>query len=112
DPAVYGFFPRSGDAVLFDLGALDGLSNRELLRVRMALVSHTHIDHFIGFDRLLRVNIPHGRMIEICGPPGIIRNVKGKLDGYLWNLLEPDQLRFTVHEIDREGGVRSVLLAS
>ena len=112
DPAVYGFFPKTGAAVLFDLGYLDDLANKDLLKVRLALVSHTHIDHFIGFDRLLRVNIPHFRPVELVGPPGLIANVEGKLKGYLWNLVEPDQIRFTVHEVDRAGSVKSAHLVN
>ena len=112
DPAVYGFFPRTGDALLFDCGMLGNLPNKDLLRVNLVLVSHTHIDHFIGFDRWLRVNVPHGRLLQICGPKGITRNVAGKLQGYTWNLLEPDQLRFRVFEIDNCGAVERSLLSS
>jgi len=112
DPAVYCFCPRTGDAVLFDLGTLDALPHRDLLKVRQAFVSHTHIDHFIGFDRLLRVNVPHFRHLEIAGPTGIIENVIGKLRGYCWNLLGPKQLQFTVHEISAEGSCKSVTISS
>ncbi len=112
DPAIFGFFPRTGDGILLDLGHIDSLSNKDLLKVRTVLISHTHIDHFIGFDRLLRVNIPHGREIEIYGPPGIIGNVQGKLRGYLWNLLEPDQLRFTVHELSKSGDILTARLTN
>ncbi len=112
DPSVFTFFNQTGDALLFDLGSLDALTNRELLKVRHALVSHTHIDHFIGFDRWLRVNIPHGRDLEISGPTGIIENVRGKLLGYTWNLLEADQIKFRVHEIDTLGRVKTALLSN
>lgn len=112
DPAVLSFFNQTGDSVLFDLGSLDALTNRDLLKVRHAFVSHTHIDHFIGFDRWLRVNIPHGRELEVSGPTGIIANVRGKLQGYLWNLLVDDQVRFTVHELDRDGAVKTAVLSN
>lgn len=112
DPAVYAFFQTTGDAILFDLGQLDALANRDLLKVRTVCVSHTHIDHFIGFDRWLRVNIPHGRQLELCGPSGLLANVLGKLAGYCWNLLEPDQLRFVVHELSADGEVSSFRLCN
>jgi ribonuclease Z len=110
DPAIHVFFPKTGDALLFDLGSLESLANRDLLKVRAAFVSHTHIDHFIGFDRWLRVNIPHFRQLELGGPPGLLANVRGKLAGYCWNLLEADQLRFVVHELGPDGQTTSSLL--
>ena len=100
DPAVYCFFPVTGKAVQFDLGCLNQLSNKKILKIDLVLVSHTHIDHFIGFHRLLRVNIPHRRLITIAGPQGMIAQVSAKLKGYTWNLLEPQQLRFQVYEFD------------
>lgn len=112
DPAVFVYLPQSGEGVLFDAGEIDRLSTRELLKVRTICISHTHVDHFIGFDRLLRVNIPHFRMIEVVGPSGIINNILGKLASYAWNLLEPDQINFMVHEVERSGAVRSVKITN
>ncbi len=105
DPAVYGFLPKSGEAIVFDLGDISSLGVKELLKIRAALVSHTHIDHFIGFDTLLRANIPHFRMVDICGPDGIVQNVVGKIKGYTWNLLDDDQVGFRVIEISKTGEV-------
>lgn len=103
DPAVFGYLPRIGKGWLFDLGSIDKLSNKDALRVSHVAISHTHIDHFIGFDRLVRVNIPHFRRLTLFGPAGLARNVQAKLRGYTWNLLQPEQLRFTIHEISRPG---------
>ncbi len=103
DPAVYGFSPKTGDALLFDLGTVDNLTHKDLLRVRLAMVTHAHVDHFIGFDRWLRVNIPHRRSLELCGPRDFHRNVLGKLNGYTWNLIDVGQLQFIIHEVDDHG---------
>lgn len=105
DSGTYFFFPNIGRAVLFDMGVLEALSNRELLRVRHVYISHTHIDHFIGFDRLLRVNIPHRNLLTLTGPQGFVGNVEAKLKSYTWNLLEPGQLRFVVRELHKDGKV-------
>lgn len=99
DPLVYGFNHRTGETFLFDLGGLERLARKKLLKVSKIFVSHTHIDHFVGFDRLLRINVPHRRVLEFCGPPGIVANIQGKLAGYAWNLLEHHQIRFVIHEL-------------
>jgi ribonuclease Z len=106
DPAVYAQLQQTGEAILFDLGTLDGVSNRELLKAKTALVSHAHLDHFCGFDKWLRVHVPYGCDLLLAGPPGFARNVQGKLRGYLWNLLDPGQLRFTVYEVYPDGALR------
>ncbi|MGE0171243.1 MAG: hypothetical protein AB7T49_00580 [Oligoflexales bacterium] len=100
DPAVYLFNPRMAESLLFDLGSLDAFSHRKLLKVRNVFVSHTHVDHFIGFDRLLRINIPHRREVRLFGPKGFIDQVYHKIKAYTWNLLEPGQISFEVVEID------------
>jgi ribonuclease Z len=107
---VYCLSQRSGEALLLDLGDLGNLGNKEILKVRRVAVSHTHLDHFIGFDRLLRVNVPHFKPLELCGPPGLSRNVQGKMQGYCWNLLEPGQIRILIHEIDQDGHVTSTMI--
>jgi len=55
DPALYIETLFEKHAVLFDLGDLSNLPPRKIHRLEHVFVSHTHIDHFIGFDRVLRV---------------------------------------------------------
>ncbi len=88
DPVVYLEFLRERRAFLFDLGDLRSLTNRALLKVSHVFVSHTHVDHFIGFDHLLRIGLGRQKKIVLFGPEGIIGNVDGKLRGYTWNLVE------------------------
>ena len=57
DPALYVAFRYQRRALLFDLGTIDSLSLRELHKISDVFVSHTHIDHFIGFDHLLRLSL-------------------------------------------------------
>src|SRR5207247_454355 len=69
------------------------------LQVTPVFVSHTHIDHFIGFDHLLRMFLARDLRLDLFGPPGIIANVRGKLAGYTWNLVDGYPFVLTVHEV-------------
>jgi ribonuclease Z len=86
DPALFVELLHRRDAVLFDLGDLSPLSARDLLRVETVCISHMHIDHFIGFDALLRVNVGREKLIRMIGPAGLIAAVGHKLHGYTWDL--------------------------
>ena len=88
DPGLFVEVRWSKRALLFDLGRNDALSPARLLRAQDIFISHTHMDHFIGFDTLLRVALGRGTTLRIHGPPGLISNVQGKLQGYTWNLVD------------------------
>lgn len=88
DPGLFVPFHFERRALLFDLGDLSSLTSRELLSVTHAFVSHTHMDHFIGFDALLRVFLGRGRTLHLYGPQGFFDRVEGRLAGYTWNLVE------------------------
>lgn len=96
DPVLYIDFLFERRALLFDLGELARLSPRKLLRVSHCFVSHTHLDHFIGFDRLLRICLGRDRTVHLFGPPGFIERVRHRLAGYTWNLVENYRTDFTV----------------
>jgi ribonuclease Z len=104
DPALYVECMFERWALLFDLGDQHALSARKLLRIRYVFVSHTHIDHFIGFDQLLRILIGRDQTVRLFGPSGILATVEHKLAGYAWNLVEryATDLVFAVTEIRSE----------
>jgi len=110
DPGLYVSQRWQGRALLFDLGRIDRIPPGDLLRVTHVFISHTHIDHFIGFDHLLRVFLARDAQLEIFGPPGIITNVRGKLAGYTWNLVDGYQFAITVHEVGVDQRMRWVRL--
>ena len=87
DPGVFVDFRYGRRALLFELGDLTPLSSRELMRVSHAFVSHTHMDHFAGFDRLLRVCLHRPGPLHLVGPEGFINQVEHRLRSYTWNLL-------------------------
>ena len=76
DPGVYVEIRWSRRALLFDLGQNDALEPTRLLRATDIFISHTHMDHFIGFDAVLRVALGRGKTLRLFGPPGLIDNVQ------------------------------------
>ncbi|QWG20567.1 ribonuclease Z [Bradyrhizobium sediminis] len=108
DPALYLETLFEKRAILFDLGDIALLPPRKILRLEHVLVSHAHVDHFIGFDRLLRVLVGRDKQIHLYGPNGFADRVHHKLQAYLWNLVDRGQhdLVFVVTEIDASLGTR------
>ncbi len=100
DPLVYVNFVYEKRALLFDLGDFQSLTNRQINRLTHVFVTHMHIDHFIGFDRLLRVRLSCPDPLSLVGPPGILEAVKAKLSGYTWNLIEDYPCEIVVMETD------------
>jgi ribonuclease Z len=102
DPALYIETLFEKHAVLFDLGDLSSLPPRKIHRLEHVFVSHTHIDHFIGFDRLLRVLTGRQKTLNLYGPTDFIEQVQHKLCAYRWNLVDryAFDLVFVVTEID------------
>jgi len=98
DPGLYVEIRWARRALLFDLGDNTALSPTRLLRAMDAFVSHTHMDHFIGFDRLLRIALGRGKTLRLYGPPGLIANIDGKLRGYTWNLVDGYPLTIEARE--------------
>lgn len=88
DPALYLDLRYRREALLFDLGDIQCLPPRMILKIDHIFVTHTHMDHFIGFDHLLRVCLGREKHLALFGPPGFIGNVEGKLKAYTWNLVE------------------------
>jgi ribonuclease Z len=88
DPALFVEFAHQREAVLLDCGDLSALSARDLLRIGTLAVSHMHMDHLIGFDALLRINVGRDARIDLFGPEGFADRVGHKLQGYTWDLAD------------------------
>ena len=110
DPGVYLDFLFARRAILFDLGDLAPLGARKLLRISDVCISHTPIDHFIGFDAMLRIMLGRDKEVNLFGPPGILRQVESRLASYSWNLIEsyPTVFTLSVTELHPDGtGLRA-----
>jgi ribonuclease Z len=88
DPGLFIPFLFEKRALLFDLGELNSLSSKDMLKVTHIFVTHTHMDHFIGFDSILRIFLGREKELHLFGPPEFFKNVEGKLAGYTWNLVD------------------------
>jgi len=100
DPGVWIDIPDEGRAVLLDLPSIAHLPARKLLRLSHAVVTHTHMDHFVGFDQLLRVTLRRDGPLAITGPPGFLASVRGRIGAYSWNLIERYPVHLQVQEVD------------
>ncbi|SHI70833.1 ribonuclease Z [Roseomonas rosea] len=105
DPGVYVEALHLPDAVLLDCGDLSSLSPRHLLRVGLVAVSHAHMDHWAGFDRLLRLLIGREKRLRLVGPAGFAQRLFHRLQAYTWNLANriPADLSFEVTEVQAAG---------
>jgi ribonuclease Z len=97
DPVLFIPFLLEKRAVLFDLGNIHMLSAKDILKISHVFITHTHIDHFYGFDRLLRLFLGREKTIYMYGPAGFMENVEGKLKAYSWNLVDSFSHQFGLH---------------
>jgi ribonuclease Z len=105
DPGLYVDVRDERRALLFDLGDIGVLPPRKLLRVSHVFVSHTHVDHFVGFDQLLRIVLGRKKEIALLGGPGFVAQVEHKLRAYTWNVVQryTVELVLDVREVGTDG---------
>jgi ribonuclease Z len=97
DPGLFIPFLFQRRALLFDLGDLSRLSARDLLKISHIFVTHAHMDHFIGFDQLLRLLLGRDKEVHLFGPSGFLEKVEAKLGAYTWNLVEEYENTLVIH---------------
>ncbi|TMH65790.1 MAG: ribonuclease Z [Betaproteobacteria bacterium] len=113
DPGLYVDFRDERRALLFDLGDITVLPPRKLMRVSHVFVTHTHMDHFAGFDHLLRVVLGRKAGLMLFGGPDFVAQVEHKLHAYTWNVVHRyDELVLDVCEIGTDGRGRRARFSS
>lgn len=93
-----------------DCGEAKNLTVKECQDTKAIFMSHTHIDHFVNFDTILRHQIGIGRKVVICGPQGIIDQVQNRIKSYCWNLIKEGAISYEIREILNNGEIRQVTL--
>lgn len=108
DPALLIDFLFERRALMFDLGDIHALPPRYMLRVSDIFISHCHMDHFMGFDWLVRIRLGREGNLRLYGPPGFLDQVQSKLSGYTWNLVYKYENEFaiTATEVAEDGSAR------
>jgi ribonuclease Z len=100
DPGVFIDCLFEKRALLFDLGDIRALPTRKILRLTDVFVSHAHMDHFFGFDWLLRICLGRGHTMRLYGPPGFLSQVEHRLAAYTWNLVRNYETDFMLEVLE------------
>src|SRR5437867_8604088 len=105
DPVLYVEFLEERRALLFDLGDIAALRPRELLRLSHVFITHAHMDHFAGFDPLLRTLLGRKPRLTLFGGPDFATQVEHKLRAYIWNVVHryEVELQLEVCEVSLDG---------
>lgn len=114
EPGLYVDFRDARRALLFDVGELGALVPRKLMRVSHVFVTHTHMDHFAGFDHLLAVVLGRKERATFFGGPHFVDQVEHKLRAYMWNVVHRYEVELVIEarEIDLAGHGRSATFSS
>ena len=113
DPGIYVDFRDERRALLFDVGDIVALTPRKLMRLSHVFVTHAHMDHFAGFDRLLAVILGRKPGLALTGGPDFVARVEHKLRAYTWNVVyRYDELALEVCEIGADGRGRCARFSS
>jgi ribonuclease Z len=105
EPGLVAEFRDERRALLFDMGEIDRLAPRTLLRVSHAFVSHCHMDHFAGFDHWLALALGRVRRLVLWGGPGFCDRLEHKLHGYTWNVVHRYEVPLVLdaHALEADG---------
>jgi len=91
DNHPYNYICECGDA--------SNLTVKEIQNANAIFISHTHIDHFVNFDSIIRHQIGIQRRVVICGPKGIALQVQARIKSYTWNLIHKDAIIYEIREV-------------
>ncbi len=86
-----------------ECGDASDLTVKEVQNTNAVFISHTHIDHFVNFDAMIRHQIGIQRRVVIVGPLGIAKQVQAKINAYTWNLIKEGAITYEIREVESPG---------
>jgi ribonuclease Z len=99
DPALFVDDPGHDNALLIDAGENAALRDEQLGDLGAVFLTHHHVDHFIGFDRVLRANLDRDKTVQVYGPVGTIGKVYHRVKSYEYPFFPFQKLVLEVHEV-------------
>jgi ribonuclease Z len=76
DPFLFVDDQGRDNALLIDCGDDAVLGDDRLADLEAVFLTHHHVDHFIGFDRVVRANLDRDKAVHFYGPAGTIGKLK------------------------------------
>lgn len=99
DPVLFIDYPGRNNALCFDAGENYTLDAKRLGDLEAVFLSHHHVDHFIGFDRIVRANLDQDKTLHVFGPVGTIGKVYDRIKSYEYQYFPFQKIRIRVTEI-------------
>jgi ribonuclease Z len=99
DPVLFIDYPGKDDAFLFDAGENCGLDPKRLGDLEGVFITHHHIDHFVGFDRIIRANLDRDKTLHVFGPAGTIPKVYDRIKSYEFQYFPFQKIVLQVEEL-------------
>ena len=106
DPVLYLDYPGRDNALLFDGGENCNLSKDELADLEAVFITHHHVDHFIGLDRIVRANLDTDKTLRVFGPAGTITRVFDRVKSYEYPFFPFMKLALEIHDLLPDGRTR------
>ena len=78
---------------------LAALELERLTDLEAVFITHHHVDHFIGLDRIVRANLDRDKTLQLYGPEGTIRKVYDRIKSYEYPFFPFQKIVLKVHEI-------------
>lgn len=111
DPCLFVRIPMEKRVLLFDAGDMRNLKLADLHKITDVFITHTHMDHFIGFDTIIRTLLRRDLPLNVYGPASIAASIEGKLRGYSWNMIHEYPFLLNVYSYSGKTLTHSVFSA-